>query len=346
MQNRSVFLAAAVAAIVSLGSTAVYAQTTLKLGTVARPGVPLGDALEEGLIKKIKEVSGGKLIVEPHYRGSICGEQKCGEQANQGLLQMWTSSTANFGNFGTALSIFDLPYLFKTLDSADQVADGWLGDAQCEVARNTTQHTCFEIFASGGFRHLGNAVRPIHAPNDMKGIKFRVTKSPIEYTLIKTWGAIPIPYDWTQLYQGLQTGIVSGQYVQVPWQWVYKMHEVQKFYTEVGGAWGGNHISMDLRQYNKLSADEKKWLGEATTEFGNIARSLDQEWVKVATKSLKGEIKEWYKPNDAEMALWREGAVGAWKDAKGTYDAKLAERALVEQGLTGFVATLKKAGAL
>ena len=36
-------------------------------------------------------ISGGKLKIEPHYRGSLCGEQKCGEQANQGLMALWTS---------------------------------------------------------------------------------------------------------------------------------------------------------------------------------------------------------------------------------------------------------------
>jgi TRAP-type C4-dicarboxylate transport system substrate-binding protein len=346
MKYRSIIRIAAVAAVVALGADAASAEKVLKLGTVARPGIPMGDAMEKGLIPTAAKASGGALKIEPHYRGSICGEQKCGEQANQGLLQMWTSSTANMGNFTTALSIFDLPYLFASLDNADKIADEWLGDTQCKVAAEDSGHVCFEVFASGGFRHLGNAKRSVHKPSDLKGIKMRVTKSPIEYTLIKTWGAVPVPYDWTQLYQGLQTGVVSGQYVQVPWQHLYKMYEVQKFYTEVGGAWGGNHISMDKGQFDKLSADEQKWVRAATAEFGNQVRQADQAWVKEGTAAIKKEIEEWYVPNDAEMALWRKGAVGAWKDAKGTYDPKLAERALAEQGLDGFIATLKKAGAL
>ena len=44
--------------------------------------------------------------------------------------------------------------------------------------------------------------------------------------------------------------------------------------------------------------------------------------------------------------MWREGAVGAWKNAKGTFDPVLAERALSEQGMDEFIATLKAAGAL
>ena len=38
--------------------------------------------------------------------------------------------------------------------------------------------------------------------------------------------------------------------------------------------------------------------------------------------------------------------VGAWKNAKGTFDPALAERALTEQGLDQFIADLKEAGAL
>ena len=50
----------------------------------------------------------------------------------------------------------------------------------------------------------------------MKGLKWRVTKSPVEYMLVKNWGAVPVPYDWSQLYTGLQSGVVEGQYVASP----------------------------------------------------------------------------------------------------------------------------------
>ena len=259
----------------ALGVQGVAAETVLKLGTVGRLGMPIGDAIDQAMIPKAAELSGGNVVVEPHYRGSLCGEQKCGEQANQGLLQLWTSSTANFGNFGTALAIFDLPYIFKSIEDADAISEGWMSDAQCQVAAETTGHICFVVYSSGGFRELGNAERPVHKPDDMKGLKWRVTKSPIEYTLIKSWGAVPVPYDWTQLYQGLQTGVVSGQYVAIPWQYIAKLHEVAQYYTQIGGAWSGNQIAMDVAQYNALSPEEKEWgrrRGRRVRQHGARAR--------------------------------------------------------------------------
>ena len=333
-------------AIMVLGTGVAHAQKVLKLGTSGFEGMPVGDAIAKVLVPKIAEVSGGKMKIEAHYRNTLCGEQKCGEQANQGLLQLWTSSTANFGNFGNALAIFDLPYLFKSIEDAGRISDGWLAESQCKRASETTEHVCFCVYSSGGFRQLGNATRPVHTPNDMKGLKWRVTKSPIEYSLIKNWGAVPVPYDWSQLYQGLQTGVVEGQYVAIPWQQVTKLHEVAKYYTTVGGMWSGNQIAMDLTQYKALSSQEKGWLKEASSAYCDAVRKIDEEWVQDGVDAIKKEIKEWYVPSESEMALWRAGAVDAWVNAKGTYDPKLAERALVEQGLDDFVAILKKAGVL
>jgi TRAP-type C4-dicarboxylate transport system substrate-binding protein len=322
------------------------AEKVLKLGTVGFEGMPIGDAIAQALIPTLEEVSGGKMKIEPHYRKSLCSEQSCGEQANQGLIALWTSSTANFGNFGTALSVFDLPYIFKSIEDADRISSEWLAKKQCEIAAEEAGHVCLTVYSSGGFRQLGNAHGPVQVPSDMKGIKWRVTKSPIEYTLIKNWGAVPVPYDWAQLYQGLQTGVVSGQYVATPWQYVAKLQEVAKYFTEIGGSWSGNQLSMDKRQYDKLSDQEREWLHTAAEAFGKHVQKLDRAWVKSGEDAIKAEIKEWYVPTDEEMKLWRAGAVDAWLNAKGTFDPATAERVLQEQGLTDFIATLKEAGAL
>ncbi|MEM7059448.1 MAG: TRAP transporter substrate-binding protein [Pseudomonadota bacterium] len=336
-----------VASIAALFAQAAVAETkVLKLGTVGFIGMPIGDAIDQALIPTLEEVSGGKMSIEPHYRKSLCSEQTCGEQANQGLIALWTSSTANFGNFGTALAIFDLPYIFKDMDEAGRISSEWLAKKQCDIAAEEAGHVCLTVYSSGGFRQLGNANGPVHVPGDMKGIKWRVTKSPIEYTLIKNWGAVPVPYDWAQLYQGLQTGVVSGQYVATPWQHVAKLHEVAKYFTEIGGAWSGNQLSIDKRQYDELTDQEKEWLHAAATAFGEKVQELDRAWVEAGENAIKAEITEWYVPTEEEMVQWRAGAIDAWLNAKGTFDPATAERVLKEQGMDNFIAQLKEAGAL
>lgn len=334
------------ASALALSAGTANAEKVLKLGTVGFIGMPIGDAIDQALIPTLEEVSGGKLKIEPHYRKSLCSEQSCGEQANQGLLALWTSSTANFGNFGTALAIFDLPYIFKSIEDADRISTEWLAEKQCQIAAEEAGHVCLTVYSSGGFRQLGNAHGPIHMPSDMAGIKWRVTKSPIEFTLVKNWGAVPVPYDWAQLYQGLQTGVVSGQYVATPWQHVAKLHEVAPYFTEIGGSWSGNQLSIDKRQYDALTDEEKGWLRTAAQAFGQKVQELDRAWVEAGEVEIKKTAKEWYVPTEDELTQWRAGAIDAWLNAKGSFDPATARRVLEEQGMTSFIAQLEEAGAL
>jgi TRAP-type C4-dicarboxylate transport system substrate-binding protein len=126
MKSKEYLKVFAVGAALAFSAQAANAATVLKLGTVGCKGMPIGDAIDQTLIPTLSEVSGGEMTIEPHYRKSLCSEQSCGEQANQGLIALWTSSTANFGNFGTALSVFDLPYIFKSIEDADRISSEWL----------------------------------------------------------------------------------------------------------------------------------------------------------------------------------------------------------------------------
>ena len=170
--------------------------------------------------------------------------------------------------------------------------------------------------------------KPIHVPDDMKGLKCGTTKSPVEFMLVKNWGAVPTPYDWSQLYSGLQSGVVEGQYVASPWQEVAKLHEVAKYFTEIGGVWSGNILAMDAKQYNALSSEERKWLHEAADAYGEKVNQLDNAWIKNGEDIIKASATEWYVPSEAELSKWREGAIGAWLDAKGTFEPDVARRVL------------------
>ena len=346
MKKNNAIKALAISAVFMFSVESVLAQTVLKLGTTGRLGMPIGDAIDQALIPAMQKASGGMMKVEPFYQKSLCAEQKCGEQANQGLIALWTSSTANYGNFGSELAIFDLPFIFKSLEDAKRISNEWLAERQCKLALENAGHICLSVYSSGGFRQLGNATKPIHVPDDMKGLKWRTTKSPVEFMLVKNWGAVPTPYDWSQLYSGLQSGVVEGQYVASPWQEVAKLHEVAKYFTEIGGMWSGNILAMDAKQYNALSSEERSWLHQAADAYGEKVNELDNAWIKNGEDIIKASAKEWYVPSEAELSEWREGAIGAWLDAKGTFEPDVARRVLQEQGMDGFVAQLEEAGAL
>lgn len=346
MSTKHIFKALVIASITTFSAQSAVADLTLKLGTTGRLGMPIGDAIDQALIPAMEKASGGEVTIEPYYQKTLCAEQKCGEQANQGLIALWTSSTANYGNFGSELAIFDLPFIFKSLEDAKRISNDWLAERQCKLALENAGHICLSVYSSGGFRQLGNATKSVRVPDDMKGLKWRTTKSPVEFMLVKNWGAVPTPYDWSQLYQGLQSGVVEGQYVASPWQEVAKLHEVAKYFTEIGGMWSGNILAMDSNQYNAMTDQQREWLHQAADAYGEKVNELDNAWIKNGEDIIKASANEWYVPTEDELTQWRAGAIGAWLDAKGTFEPDVARRVLLEQGMDSFVAQLEEAGAL
>jgi len=346
MSTKHIFKALVIASVTTFSAQSAAADLTLKLGTTGRLGMPIGDAIDQALIPAMEKASGGEVTIEPYYQKTLCAEQKCGEQANQGLIALWTSSTANYGNFGSELAIFDLHFIFKSLEDAKRISNDWLAERQCKLALENAGHICLSVYSSGGFRQLGNATKSVRVPDDMKGLKWRTTKSPVEFMLVKNWGAVPTPYDWSQLYQGLQSGVVEGQYVASPWQEVAKLHEVAKYFTEIGGMWSGNILAMDSNQYNAMTDQQREWLHQAADAYGEKVNELDNAWIKNGEDIIKASANEWYVPTEAELTQWRAGAIGAWLDAKGTFEPDVARRVLLEQGMDSFVAQLEEAGAL
>ena len=320
-------------------------EIKLKFGTIHSGKTSSGKALADVFIPKLKEYSGGRIGVDIHWAASLCAEHACGEQMRLGQIDIATTSTANFGAFATTYSITDLPYLMKDTDSAKKLALGWFGKELHARALKDSGFKVFGLAPGGGYRQLSQSERVVRTPADMKGLKFRVTKSPVESTLIKAWGGAPIPYNWPQLYQGIQTGVLHGSYIPIPWLVLGKTYEVAPYFTFVGGAFGGTVIYMDAKRFDRLPA----WAQEAVTKtMDDAVRAFfefDATWIAESYDVLKAKAKL-YHPNEAELKLWRAGAVDAWIAAKGTFDPALARRVLEAQGMNDYVKVLDAKGAL
>lgn len=317
----------------------------LVLATFNPPTTSTGKALVNSFDRLVKKYSGGSLSPELHMRGSLCSEHSCVEQARLRNIHLTTISTGNIGAFGTTYDIANLPYIFKDNAWAKKLSYGAFAKTLHKRAESEMGLRVFALIPGGGFRHLSSNVRAVHGPADLKGVKIRTTKSPMEFTLMKAWGAIPVPYDASQIYQGMLTGVINGMYVQLPWQAVLKIHEVADHFTLTGGAWGTNALLADLKWYQDETALVREVSDKLMADLQNEIFTYDAAWIEEGRKTLEKKAKV-YTPTEAEMSAWRKGAVQAWVDAKGTYDPKLARTALSDQGLHDFIKVLESAGAL
>jgi tripartite ATP-independent transporter DctP family solute receptor len=338
--------ALAAAAVCAFAASA-YAQDKLRL-TIANgiaPTVPTHWWFKEFLGPKLEQQSKGRIQTNVQVNGTLCSEHKCVEQARLGQIDVGSVSGGNIGSFGSTFDILNLPYIFKDDAAAEKLINGWLGKELSTRAEKEMGLHIIAIIPSYSFRNIGNSKREVRVPSDLKGLKIRVTKSPVELNLMKTWGATAVPFDWSQLYEGLSTGVVDGYYIPDAYVAAQKFYEVAKFITATGGAWNAHIIFMDKKRYDRLPGWAKQDLEKIGQEIREQSFKIDAEWMAKQNKVLEGKVKI-YRPTNQELEQWYGGSPAAWLAVKGTYDPKLARRVLEDQGQTELIKKLEAAKAL
>ena len=340
-------LAVLAAATVCALAAPAHSQDKLRL-TIANgiaPTVPTHWWFKEFLAPRLEQQSKGRIQVNVQVNGTLCSEHKCVEQARLGQIDIGSVSGGNIGSFGSTFDILNLPYIFKDEPAAEKLINGWLGTELSTRAEKEMGLHIIAIIPSYGFRNVGNSKREVRVPADLKGLKIRVTKTPVELNLMKTWGATAVPFDWSQLYEGLSTGVVDGYYIPDAYVAAQKFYEVAKFITTTGGAWNAHIIFMDKKRYERLPAWAKEDLAKIGQEIRAQSFKIDGEWMAKQNKILEGKVKV-YQPTNQELAQWYSGAPAAWVAVKGTYDPALARRVLQEQGQGELIKQLEAVKAL
>lgn len=75
--------------------------------------------------------------------------------------------------------------------------------------------------------------KPINSIDDMDGFKLRLMSSKMLVESYKAYGVAPTPMTWSEVYMGLQTGLIEGQANPMSFCYNSKIYEVQKYFTQI-----------------------------------------------------------------------------------------------------------------
>jgi TRAP-type transport system periplasmic protein len=329
------------------GSTFAHAQDKLRL-TLANgvgAGIPTFWWFKEYIGPQLEKYSDGRIRTNVQGNATLCSENKCVEQARLGQIDIGAVGTANIGAFGSTYEILNLPFLLKQDASAERIVNGWLGKELASRAEKEMGLHIFALVPALGYRNIDNSKRVVRKPADLAGLKIRATKSPLEVALLKEWGATAVPYEWTQLYEGLQSGVVDGMYIPDAFVAQGKFFEVTKFITQTEATWNSHVYFLDKKRYDRLPKWAKDIVAKVSDEIRAKSFAIDAEWLAKYNEAMKGKV-QFYKPTSAELEQWHAGATAAWVAVKGTYDPALARRILEEQNQRDFIKKLETVKAL
>ena len=234
----------------------------------------------------LEERSNGAIKMDFVSGGALGGDQQLLQQLATNEIQAHVAGPVVVHRLLQPYQCLEAEYVYDDEDHGYRV---WTGDLGQEVSKALEDQYGITIIGVGkrGARHI-TANKPIRTPEDMQGVKIRVTNN-LRSEIFSAMGALPGPLPISELYGGLRQGVFEAQENPIPTIWGNRFYEVQDTINLTGHVWSYNVISANAEFLESMSAEEREifdetlaeaiaWLNEAVdTETGALLDKMVAE---------------------------------------------------------------------
>lgn len=269
MIRNSLIRLAALATLATAAVAPAAAQTVLKIGYTPPKDSHYGVGATV-LCDEIAKGTANRYSCQHFPSSALGGEREMIEAVQLGTQDLVNSSTGPLGNFVAETKIFDIPFLFRGYDHARKVMDGPIGQ---DVLKKMQAKGLVGLgWGENGFRHMTNNKRPIHTASDAAGLKVRTMENKVHMAGYKTFGILPTPMAFPELFTALQQGTVDGQENPIPVILSSKFAQVQKYLSLTGHVYSPAVFILSPKVWDKLSDADKKVFTDAALKAGAAQR--------------------------------------------------------------------------
>jgi C4-dicarboxylate-binding protein DctP len=292
----------ATAALVIAAPVGAQQPIVIKFSHVAATDTPKGQAANE--FKRLaEERTKGLVKVEVYPNSVLYKDAEELDALKLGSVQMLAPVPGKLGPAGIPeFEVFDLPYLFPDIEAVHRA---YRSPAAAALLKKLEPHGMLGLaFWDNGFRVM-SANRPIHVPSDMKGLKMRINSSKVNAAIMKSVGALPQTMAFSEVYQGLQTGVIDGTEGPLSNLYTQKQYEVQKQVTLTYHTISNYVVIVNKAFWEGLPADIRSTLEGAMRDATSLNDQVAQKDEQTAIAAIKASGKsEFYTPTAAEKQLW------------------------------------------
>ncbi len=298
-----------VAATAVLASAGVAADYVLKFSHVVSPNTPKGKAADF-FEKRLEELSGGAIDVQVYPSKQLYNDKAVLKAIKLNSVQMGAPSFSKFGKIVPQLALFDLPFLFKDIDQLHRVQDSEVGQKLKDMV--TKKGFIALNFWDNHFKQLSSSKKALILPSDAKGQKFRIMSSKVLEAQFQAVGANPQMMPFSEVYSGLQQGVIDGQENTFSNIYTKKFYEVQTDLTVSNHGYLGYLVVLSKKFWNSLTPALQKNVVQAM----NDATVKEREYAQELNTKQFNLIKE-YADKTGKLKIHNLNAsqVQAWRDA-------------------------------
>ncbi|MBR3881588.1 MAG: TRAP transporter substrate-binding protein [Mailhella sp.] len=261
------------------------AKTTFRLANTGAPNDDYTYGCEQ-FAKNLKEISKGDMQVKVMNNGVLGNDRVTTEMAQQGSIDFSLVGQSQFNLFVKPLLAMDLPYMveFEKNDQFLSDFDQYKGklykyvDAEANKVGLKVIMTLDSPFRSYAFTSK-SGVKDLASA---KGVKARVTMSPIEKAFVNAIGMNPCPVGWTEVYTALQQGTVDGEIISLGTFAACNRAEIEDRFLLTRHNMAKLFVVMNKAKFDALSPEQQKMIIDAGQ------KSQQEEWLKTKEYDAAG----------------------------------------------------------
>jgi tripartite ATP-independent transporter DctP family solute receptor len=203
-----------------------------------------------------------------------------------GTLDGQTISSGSLAPFVPEIDLLHLPFLFRDVPHLLRVLDGPIGGRLTKTVEARTGAVVLG-WISGAPRLMWNKKRPIHRPEDLKGLKLRVQTGPLFIDTFNALGAQATIVSFAELYTALQQGVVDGSDQDAVDILTLKFYEVTKYVAETNHGVGSRAFLFSKKRFDRLAPAVQNAVLKAGQDATAAGRKATEDLVQTATVQLK-----------------------------------------------------------
>jgi len=277
--------------------------------------IPESDHIGKGYNKfaeLVEKKSNGEIKVNVFHGGQLGSGKETFEAVRAGFLHIASDSYANLVTLTPAFEPFHLPYIFE---SRKQALTAFKNPAIRGHINKQLEAIGLSWIATLEFgpRQLFTVKKPINWPKDLKGLKLRASRSPLEIATHKQFGAASSTIDWPETFDALRMGMVDGYSVTFDACWSAKHYEVLKYAGALSFQVYGNVAVINKEWYDSLPQNVKDILTSAAREAETWHEAMLTDFINMNIREMKENGMKIYTYTDDQKAAFKSEALKVWK---------------------------------
>lgn len=223
----------------------------------------------------VEERTEGRIKVIVMADAELGSESEVLEQISYGGIAFSRVSLSQLAEIIPAMNVLQLPYLYNDSSHMWRVLDGEIGDSFLAMASDY-DYVGLSWYDAGA-RNFYSTGKLITCLEDFQGMRIRVQESDMMADMVEALGATAVKMAYSEVYSGLEQGIVDGAENNLPSYVAMKHYEVASYYTIDEHARVPEMQICSKYIWEQLSDEDRQIIRQCAIESASYERELWKE---------------------------------------------------------------------